>query len=125
MKKLYSNKDIYRITKQLLSEFKDNNIILPIQINYSIQYNLDKLVHLYNLIEGSRNSLGEKYGTFLEEERVYKIFPENIEKAQMELDKLFEIEHNVDIKLVSLEDLKELPLTNTQMAALLFMIEEE
>ena len=70
-------------------------------------------------------NLGEKYGTFLEEERVYKIFPENIEKAQMELDKLFEIEHNVDIKLVSLEDLKELPLTNTQMAALLFMIEEE
>lgn len=127
MKFLMSNRKIYEIVNKLSKEFNsfESGIDLPIRVNYAIQYNLTVLTELYLDIEKARNAVGQKYGEFLEEENSYKIKKENLEKAQRELDLLLEIQHGVNIITIKIKDLEETKLTSQQMAALIFMIEEE
>lgn len=127
MKIIMSNGKIYELVNKLLKEFNsfESGIELPIRVNYAIQYNLTKLTELYMDIEKARNTVGQKYGYFLEEENSYKIKKENLEKAQQELDMLLEIQHTVNIVTIKLEDLGEIKMTPQQMASIIFMIERE
>ena len=127
MKIIMSNGKIYELVNKLLKEFNsfESGIELPIRVNYAIQYNLTKLTELYMDIEKARNTVGQKYGYFLEEENSYKIKKENLEKAQQELDMLLEIQHTVNIVTIKLEDLGETKMTPQQMASIIFMIEKE
>lgn len=127
MKILMSNQDIYINANNLRRAFGDSaeqKIVLPILINYAIQKNLKILTNLAIDIEQMRLDIGAKYGV-LTEIGDYKILPENMEQAKKDIAQLMEIEEKVDIKTIKLGDLGELALSNSQMAALLFMIEEE
>ena len=125
MKKLLTNQEIYEYTFGLKNAFSSTVMELPILINYSIQKNLHTLTKFAQTIEQLRNSIGEKYGAYNAELNSFKILPENMEQAKTDLKKLMEIEEKVEIRTIKLEDLKDIKLTNQQMAALLFMIEEE
>lgn len=126
MKKLMNNQEIYETTIKLNKFFGNNNeIFLPIKVNYSIQYNLNTLMSISRIIEKSRNSIGEKYGSFSSEDKGYNIDPDKIKLAEKEMNNLMEIEEKVEIKTISLQDISDIQLSSAQMQALLFMIEEE
>ena len=112
--------------KLLNKFFGDNNeIFLPVKVNYSIQYNLNTLMSISKIIEKSRTSIGEKYGSFNPEDNGYNIDPDKIKLAEKEMNNLMEIEEKVEIKTISLKDISDIQLSSAQMQSLLFMIEEE
>lgn len=126
MKILMSNLDIYQYTSNLANAFNEQeNIQLPIMVNFAIQKNLYELSSVVNIIEKVRNDLGKKYGEYDSEEGNYFIPEENREKISNELNQLMEAQQNVDIKKIKLKDLEGINLTPAQMRSLLFMIEEE
>lgn len=126
MKIKMTNNQIYNYTLLLQKYFnEDKKELLPIQVNYAIQKNLEILMSNSKIIENLRNSIGKKYGVYQEEERAYLIPLEKREEAQDEIDKILEMEELLDIKFITLQDLSGLELSNGQMRALLFMIEEE
>lgn len=126
MKIKMTNNQIYNYTLLLQKYFnEDKKELLPIQVNYAIQKNLEILMSNSKIIENLRNSIGKKYGVYQEEERAYLIPLEKREEAQNEIDKILEMEELLDIKFITLQDLSGLELSNGQMRALLFMIKEE
>ena len=126
MKILMSNLDIYQYTSNLANAFNEQeNVQLPIMVNFAIQKNLHELSSVVNIIEKVRNDLGKKYGEYDSEEGNYFIPEENREKISNELNQLMEAQQNVDIRKIKLKDLEGISLTPAQMRSLLFMIEEE
>ena len=126
MKKMMSNREVYETTVKLQKFFGENNeLFLPVVINYAIQRNLNILMPICKAIEKSRNTIGEKYGIFNPEDNSYHIEPDNILMAEKEMENLMDLEEKIEIRMITLEDLSELKLSSAQMAALLFMIEEE
>lgn len=126
MKKNMSNKDIY-INTQALSKYfgAKEAVTLPTMVNYAIQKNLKNLTDSYEVIDKIRISIGMKYGVKVDGEDTYKIIPEKLEIAQKELEQLLEVEQLIEVRMIKLEDLKNIQLSSAQMQALLFMIEEE
>lgn len=125
MKKLLTNQEIYEYALGLKNTFNNTVIELPVLINYSIQKNLHTLIGMAQTVDQLKNNIGEKYGVYDSEVNGFKILPENMAQAKADLEKLMEIEEKVEIRTIKLDDLKDIKLTNQQMAALLFMIEEE
>ena len=125
MKKLYSNKEIIVITQSLIDNFlKDSDLKLPSMINFAIQSNLKAFTNLSEVIEETKKALARQNGHYIPEQNAYQIDPDKIDYVQAELDKLFSLEQSVNVKMINLSDIKDIPLTSQQMNTLLFMIEE-
>ena len=126
MKICITNKQIWKYSNLLNEAFSEGkNAIFPIKLAYIIEFNKSVLYQKYELIERSRMAVGKKYGVLDENNEGYKISSENLEKAEKELEQLFEIEQMVDIMKIPLKDLENCDISLKQMEALLFMIEEE
>ena len=99
---------------------------MPAKISYLIQYNMQQFEKRYNLIEKERMNIGKKYGK-LDESGNYNILPENMEKAQKELDQLAEIEDMIDIHYIPLSELEKenMNLSLKQIRFLMFMIDQD
>ena len=124
MKKKFTNLEIWEINNLIEKAFKDEDQLdLPIKVNYALQVNRKTLRDKYRIIEGLRMNIGKKYGEATE--YGYQIPQELRDKAQSELDQLLEIEQTADIILISLSDLQGVKLSMEQMASIIFMIEEE
>ena len=74
-------------------------------------------------IEITRLNIGKEYG--VEENGGYSIPPENLEKAEKEMNDLMSIEQDVKIRMIKESDLDGFDLTMAQMSAIMFMIEDE
>jgi predicted RNA-binding protein with RPS1 domain len=48
-----------------------------------------------------------------------------MESASKELEELFAVEQDINIKLIKIDELKDINLTMGQMQAILFMMDEE
>lgn len=126
MKIKMSNLDIYNNAIKLRDAFGNNiDIKIPIMVNYAIQKNLEILLAAAKTVDKVRCGIGEKYGNLSTEGEVYEISKENLDVAKHDLATLMETEEMLDIRKIKLADLDGVQLSNTQMAALLFMIEEE
>lgn len=117
-----TNGKIYNIIEEFSFAFNDFSKYLPVKINFPLQKNISILQKLAQEIEDSRMAIGKEYGVF--ENGVYKILPENMEKANKEMEDLFNIEQEVKIKMIKESDLDGFDLTMAQMSAIMFMIEE-
>lgn len=118
-----TNNEIYNIFQNINFAFQDSSKYLPVKVNFFLQKNVSILQELAQEIENSRLFIGKEYGVY--ENGGYKILPENFEKANKEIEDLFNIEQDVKIKMIKESDLDGFDLTMAQMSAILFMIEEE
>ena len=119
-----TNNEIYTTANQLVAAFNDNAQRLPIKINFYLQKNKKTLVALAQDIEAARMEIARSYGTLSEAQDQYIIPPENMEKAQKELNDLFDLEQEVPIGKISIDKIDEdLVLSAGQMDALMFMID--
>ena len=120
-----TNKQIYEYAQALAENFSNRDQYLPILINFSIQKNKSILMPLAEEIETLRLGLAQTYGTYNEEDSMYTILSEDMEKAQKELDNLFEIEQEVNLWTMPLSKVVEFnpSLSSGQMEALIFMID--
>lgn len=120
----FSNNEIYQITNVLTKIFDNLNIYIPAKANFFIQKNISTLAAAAQEIEKSRLEIAKHYGVLDEEGRQYKIPEDKLEEASKELNDLFSIEQELDIKTFSIEALGNAEFTAAQMQAMMFMIED-
>lgn len=125
MTKIFTNKEIYNFYFLINENIINENITLPIKVNFAIQKNFTLLLKLSEEIEQVKQKICAQNGNYIPEENSFKIDKDKIESTQQQLDDLMEIKQEVKIHTIKLEDLENIQLTSKQMQALLFMIEDE
>ena len=121
---IFNNNQIYQITNNLLSNLDNLNLYIPAKANFFIQKNIQLLSAAAQEIEKSRLEIAKHYGVLDEEGQQYKIPEDKLEEASKELEDLFSIEQELDIKTFSIEALGNAEFTPAQMQAMMFMIED-
>lgn len=121
-----TNQEIYIYAIAYNEAFKEFSEYIPAKINFVMQKNVAKLTEQAKSIDEARSEVVKHYGEPVEgdENEAYKILPENQEIAIKELNELFAVEQDLDIKKFAIDDLGDVKLTPQQMNAIMFMIEE-
>ena len=120
----FNNSEIYQIANILAKTFDNLDIYIPAKANFFIQKNISTLAAAAQEIDKSRIEIAKHYGVLDEENQQYKIPEDKIEEASKELEDLFSIEQELDIKTFSIEALGNAEFTPAQMQAMMFMIED-
>lgn len=117
------NLEIYNTAKALNIAFADDNK-LPIKLSFKIQKNKKIFLELGEEVENCLFLLYNKYGELKEDGTLY-IPPENVENYNKDYNDLMEIEQNVDFVTIGIDEISDdVEITNSQMEAIMFMIEE-
>lgn len=120
----FNNNEIYQIANILAKVFDNLDIYIPAKANFFIQKNIATFAAAAQEIEKSRLEIAQHYGELDEDGQQYKIPEEKIKEASKELNDLFSIEQDLDIKTFSIESLGNAEFTPAQMQAMMFMIED-
>lgn len=120
-----TNKQIYDYATGLINNFSNNDLKLPVKINFYLQKNQLELLPLAQNIEQQRMDIIQEYGVLNEETQNYIIPTDEINIVTKKINELFDLTQDVKIYKVKLEDFGDIDFTPNQMKALLFMIEEE
>ena len=120
----FNNHQIYQIANSVISNLDNLNIYIPAKANFFIQKNISTLAAAAQEIEKSRLEIAKHYGVLDEENQQYKILEDKLEEASKELEDLFSIEQELEIKTFSIEALGNAEFTPAQMQTMMFMIED-
>lgn len=122
---ILTNGQIYDYTSELMREFYDDSLKLPIKMNFYLQKNKKTLFDLAQEIEKSRIEIANAYGELDEETQQYQVPADKVEAASKDLNELFSIEQDVNIYKINIDSLSDdFVLTTAQMEAIMFMIED-
>lgn len=124
-RKMMKNLEIYNLANALLENFQDNNMTLPVKVNFYFQKNMSTIVEMAQDIDKSRIAIFDKYGNRDEENNQYTFDPSVTDQVNQELQDLFELEQEVKINLLKLDWFDKVELTSQQVAAITFMIEDD
>lgn len=119
-----TNYEIYQIANNSNNLF-DKDTYIPVKANFFIQRNFAKIIAAAQEIEASRLEIAKHYGELNFETQQYNIPEEKIAQVSQEIEDLFNIEQDIDIKTFSIEALGDIQLTTEQMQILMFMIAED
>ena len=120
-----TNRDIYDYAQLLINAFQKSEIKLPIKINFYLQKNKKTLCSLAQEIEEQRKVIIREYGVMNSEKETIEVPLEKISEASQKMNELFNLTQDVNIYKVKLDDFNNIELTQQEMEALLFMIEDE
>lgn len=120
-----TNHEIYEKATEITVAFSNETKYIPVKLNFAIQKNLSVLSKLKEEIEKSRIEIASQYGKLNEEQTQFIVDKENRDKAEQELNDLFTMEQEVDIRTCSLSQIEGIDLTLEQMQAIMFMITED
>ena len=119
-----TNYQIFEYVQKLFNIFENNDLYIPVKANFYIQKNIRTIATAGEEIEKSRLQIAQHYGVLNQENKQYIIPADKIAEANKEINDLFSIEQDLDVKTFKLEDLGNIELTPQQMQAIMFMIEE-
>ena len=119
----FNNNEIYQIANNLISNLGNLDIYIPAKANFFLQKNIQTLAGAAEEIEKSRIEIIKHYGILDESGQQYQIPADKMEEASRELNDLFMIEQDLDIKTFSIDSLGNAEFTTAQMQSMMFMIE--
>ena len=120
----FNNSKIYQIANELISNLGNLEIYIPAKANFFLQKNIQLFAVAAQEIEKSRLEIAKHYGVLDEEAQQYTIPQDKMEEASKELEDLFNIEQELDIKTFSIDALGSAEFTPVQMQVMMFMIED-
>lgn len=120
-----TNQEIYEKATEITVAFSNETKYIPVKLNFAIQKNLSVLLKLKEEIENNRVKIASEYGKLNSEGTQFIIEKENREKVEQELNDLFTMEQEIDIRTCSLSQIEGIDLTMEQMQAIMFMITED
>lgn len=120
-----TNNEIYNIAVSLAESVANENLTLPIKVNFYLQKNISAILAIAEDLEKSRNELLTRYGTIDEKTGTYKFEDEKLEIANKELTDLFNLTQEVPIYEISLDDFGDVQLDAKQIKAISYMIKDE
>ena len=106
MIRVFTNKEIYNFYFLLNENLINENILLPIKVNFAIQKNFNILMALSEEIENLKQKICIQNGKYISESNSFQIDEDKIESTQQQLDDLMEIKQEVKIHTIKLEDLE-------------------
>ena len=122
---ILTNNEIYNYATGLIAEFgPDCNIKLPVKINFFLQKNIKLLTEMAQDIDNSRMEIARQYGVLNENGTSYIVPDNKMEEACRELNELFALTQEVNIRTFNIDDFNNIELSYKQMNALMFMIED-
>ena len=124
MKLTFTNREIYQMTLALSQSFDNLDIRIPAKANFYIQKNTGVLAAAAQEIEKSRMEVIQHYGELNEDGNSYNIAEDKRAAANKELEELFSITQELEIYQFSIDALGDLEFTQSQMQAIMFMIED-
>lgn len=123
---ILTNNEIYNYAAILTNEFGPNcDIKFPVKINFFLQKNIQLLTSLAQDIDKARLGIAQQYGVLNEDGSAYSIPDDKITEASQELNDLFNLEQDVNIRQFNIDDFNNIELSYQQMSALMFMIKDE
>ena len=119
-----TNEQIYNLTNSYTTEFSDFKSYIPAKVNFAIQKNMQVLAAAAQGIEETRMEVAKHYGVMSENGQGYEIPEDARPQVQQELNDLFSIEQELEIKTFSIDALGDVEFTPAQMQIIMFMIED-
>ena len=121
----FLNSEIYEMSKKLNQTFSDHKTTsLPIKVSFRIYKNKQTLEKEGRVVEQCLFQLYDKYGT--REDNGVLIPAENLENFQKEYDSLMNIVQDLDIYKIKISEIDaSMQITNEEMEAIFFMIDEK
>ena len=119
-----TNEQIYNLTNSYTQEFADFKSYIPAKVNFTIQKNMQALAAAAQGIEETRMEVAKHYGVMSENGQGYEIPEDARPQVQQELNDLFSIEQELEIKTFSIDALGDVEFTPAQMQTIMFMIED-
>lgn len=119
-----TNFEIYNIANVYDQAFSDFKSYIPAKANFYIQKNIKVIAAAAQTVEEARLQIATYYGVSEDNGATYKIPEDALPQATKELNELFAIEQDLDIKTFKVEDLGSAEFTPAQMQILIFMIED-
>ena len=119
-----TNEQIYNLTNSYTTEFSDFKSYIPAKVNFAIQKNMQVLAAAAQGIEETRMEVAKHYGVMSEDGQGYEIPEDARPQVQQELNDLFSIEQELEIKTFSIDALGDVEFTPAQMQTIMFMIED-
>lgn len=108
---------------------KGDGIKLPAAVAWKRRLNLDKLFKAKALIDEALNEIGQKYAdddhSDPADDGGRRVKPEYVQEYATEQAEILAQETDVDIRMVRIEELGDIALTDADMDTLAFMLEEE
>lgn len=120
-----TNIQIYNYANAYGEAFASFDSYLPVKANFILQKNVEVLAAAAEEIEKARIGIAQHYGVLNEEGTRYDIPQDKMTDVNKELQELFEIEQDLNIKSLSIEAFGNVEFTPAQMQAIMFMIEED
>ena len=121
---ILTNNQIFKYAQDMINFLQDKTIYIPAKTNFYIQKNIKTLQSASADIDEARIKIAEHYGTYNQKDNIYIVEPSNIDQASKEMDELFALSQDLDIKPIKLSELDGINFTTQQMQTLMFMIEE-
>ena len=118
-----TNLQIYQLAEKLVS-IANSTQYIPAKANFFLQKNIQVIATAAEEIDKTRLTIAQHYGELEEDKQQYKIPQDKMEEATKELDDLFSIEQDLDIKTFTIDDLGSAEFTPAQMQVIMFMIED-
>lgn len=119
-----TNQEIYQVANILATNFADVKTYIPVKVNFFMQKNIEKITTAAQEIEKARLEIAKHYGTPSEDGQRYEIPDDKIPAATGELNNLFSLEQDLDIKTFKIDDFGAAEFTPPQLSAIMFMIED-
>lgn len=116
-----TNNNIYSYALSL-AQFNELDIYIPVKANFKIQKNIATLTAAAQEIEKARVKIAEHFGN--REDDHFNIPEDKRNEAFEELDNLGNIEQDLDIEMISLDDLGDIQLKLSEMQTIMFMIKD-
>lgn len=121
-----TNGEAYDYARNLAPIVENNELSLPLSVNYCIQKNYQMLENIAKDVDKLRDELIRKNGKLNEEGTQYIVPKEKMEKVSKELEDLLDVENEVNIRYIHLEKLADdLIIPPAMLKSLMFMIGEE
>ena len=121
-----TNEEIYIYGRKLDEAFDpEENLCLPVKVNFYLQKNIKAIMGLAQEIEQERIKIAQSNGEYDEEKGGYKIPADKLDAVQNELNDLLNLEQEVQIYQIPLDAFDGINLTYNQVDALSFMIKED
>lgn len=119
-----NNYQIYQIANEIIDAFENSNLYIPATANFYLQQNIKILTEAAKEIDYYRLSIAQHYGALNEDGTQYIVPSELQSEATHELNDLFSLEQELNIKTISIEAFKNVSLSEQQMKAMMFMIKD-
>lgn len=123
MKRLFTNGELYSLSQNLIENPIKEDTYIPIKLNFYIQKNIETIMSEYQKIEKHRINIVKHYGEFDDKGQI-TIPQDKIAEVNAELDNLSEIKQEVDLHMLTLEEVQDLKLSTGELKSIMFMIEE-